>query len=150
MISSSAGACFRGGEIRGVAVNLENHVAGVVADNGIRVRSAVVQELGDGLECGMCSVGLLRGDGSNGSEHGGVNSPCIIEEGSKNFLDAFGIRGIKRGRGVGVGRILDLVAVAGFLPSMWRMLGFGRGGWENRCNARAMYPGMEMSHVRLS
>ena len=43
-MSYGAATCFRLDEIRGVAVNVEAHVASVEPDDGIRLRGRVVHE----------------------------------------------------------------------------------------------------------
>jgi hypothetical protein len=48
-------------------VDVEAHVAGVVANDG-GMGSAIVQELGDGFGCGLCSLGLGGYKGANGDE----------------------------------------------------------------------------------
>lgn len=53
VVASSAGACFWGREIGGVAVAVQNHVAGSESDSGVGMGGAVVEELYDGVHgCG--------------------------------------------------------------------------------------------------
>ena len=42
MVSSGTGACFCFAEIGRVTLYVENHVAGIVTDNGIGMRGAIV------------------------------------------------------------------------------------------------------------
>jgi hypothetical protein len=96
MVAGSVGACFVSREIEGcVTLNVEDHVAGVVANYGLWVRGAIVEEMHDGFEGGLRSTGLLGGDGSDCSEHGGINGVGIIQEGAKDFLDVLGVGGIE-------------------------------------------------------
>ena len=53
--SSTAGFLF--GEVRGVALACQNHVAGVVGDDGIIVSGCVIDKLFHLLNS-VCSVGL--------------------------------------------------------------------------------------------
>jgi hypothetical protein len=147
MVAGSLGARFGSREIGGVTLNVEDHVADVVANDGLRVCGAKVEEMHDGFEGGLHSTGLLGGNVFDCSEHGGINSGGIIQEGAEDFLDVLGVSGIKSQGGVGVECILDLVSVTWFLPCMWQMLGFCWGGWENCCSTQAMYLGMNTLHI---
>jgi hypothetical protein len=49
MVASSVGACFVSREIGCVTLNVEDHVAGVVANYGLWVRGAIVEETHDGF-----------------------------------------------------------------------------------------------------
>ena len=61
------------GEILSVGVEGKDHVTGAVADGGVGMGSHVVQELMAGIENGLGAIGLLRGDGAEGSGKGRVN-----------------------------------------------------------------------------
>jgi hypothetical protein len=61
---SGAGISFR--EVGGIAVNVEDHVTGMVADGSIGVGSTVVQELGGCGHGGSGALALLGCKGSNG------------------------------------------------------------------------------------
>ena len=57
---------FGHGKVGGVAVEVEYHVAGIVADCGVLVRSAVVQEFNDGFGGVLGALGLFRGKSVEG------------------------------------------------------------------------------------
>ena len=67
---------------------VENHVAGGVADSGIRMGGAVVEKLSDGLCSGFSTVGLGGGESAKGNEHGGIDGAGIVEKGADDFLKA--------------------------------------------------------------
>ena len=52
MVATSLAAGFWFSEVHSITVNVEDHVAGMVPEGGIRVRGAVVEEL-DHLLCGF-------------------------------------------------------------------------------------------------
>ena len=65
--SSDAASGFGLGLVRGVAVDVENHVAGDVADGGIWVGDAVVEELMDCFCCCFGPFGLCCSDSTKGN-----------------------------------------------------------------------------------
>jgi len=80
LVSSGARSSFRCRKVGGVAFNMKDHVAGVIMYNCIGVCSAIVEEVGESIKCGGGAIGLLRGKGANGSEHGGVDGARIEEQ----------------------------------------------------------------------
>ena len=44
IVSTSAAAGWRFGEVGGVAVNVEDHVTGVIPDCGVKVRVGVIEQ----------------------------------------------------------------------------------------------------------
>jgi len=82
------------GEVGGVCVDGENHVASVVADAGVGVRCNVIEEFVACFRDCLGSVGLLRRDCAEGGEQGGVSHPSVVEESTDNLLNAlFGLAG---------------------------------------------------------
>ena len=82
--------------------------------------------MGDGFHGGFGSFGLLRCDGANSSEHGGVDGASIEEEGSEDFLDSFGVGGVEGRRGVFHGGILGRRTIIRLDPGVRGMLWVGR------------------------
>ena len=73
IVSTSAAAGSRFGEVGGVTVNVEEHVTGSITDCGVGVRVIVSKQpqgVGVGLLRAFC---LLRRNGAKGGEHGGVS-----------------------------------------------------------------------------
>jgi hypothetical protein len=58
----------------------------VILEDTIGVSSGIVKELGKGLGSGMGSFGGC--EGTKGDKHGAVNGTGIVEEGTKDFLEA--------------------------------------------------------------
>ncbi len=87
-VTGNAAPCFRQYKIRCVGVDVEDHAAGMAADDGVGIGSGVVEKLsalGNG-QGGRTS--LLRGDFIKGREHGGVDCTCVVEEGAVDGLHA--------------------------------------------------------------
>ena len=61
--NAAAGLGLR--EVGAITVIVQDHVAGVVANDGIRMRCCIVQEVDDGVESGLSGFGLGGGDGAN-------------------------------------------------------------------------------------
>jgi hypothetical protein len=88
-VSAGAAACFEFAQIGGIAVHDKHHVTSSVSDDGVLVCGGVVKEvlaLRHGVLGGCC---LGRGYHAERCEHGGVNCPSIVEEGTYHFLDEF-------------------------------------------------------------
>ena len=83
------------GEIGGVAVEVKDHVAGEIANLGVRVGVRVVEEVGDLAHGVFCGFGLGRGDGAEGNEHGEVDGDGVVKEGADDGLDVAGAGGRK-------------------------------------------------------
>ena len=56
----------------------EDHVAGSVSDDGIRMGCRVVKKLFHLLHGVFCRIGLLSSNGSQGSEHSEVDCTCVV------------------------------------------------------------------------
>ena len=95
-MAGGATACFRLDEIRGVAVNVEAHVASVEPDDGIRLCGRIVHEhfcLLDGVSGGR---GLFGAYVVEREKNCGVDSTGDVEEGAVDSLhvcDAAFIKG---------------------------------------------------------
>jgi hypothetical protein len=72
-------------EMRSVAVDVKAHVAGVVA-NDAGMGSAIVQDLGDGSDCGLCFLSLGGYKGTNGDEENEIDGTSVLQERTNNFL----------------------------------------------------------------
>ena len=91
MKARRTGKGSRGGEIGGIAFDVEDHVAANVADGGMGMTCCIVKEMFDGRQGGFGARGLLSSKCADGRKHGGVNGPGVEEEGAEDFLDAFGV-----------------------------------------------------------
>ena len=80
-------------------------------DGSVAVSCSIVEELGDGNGCGFSAFGLGRGERSESDEHGGVDGACIIQQGAEDFLNAFGIAGVKCWGSVRCGDVLGFGAI---------------------------------------
>jgi hypothetical protein len=76
------------GQVGSVNVDVETHITGVEANSGVGVRCDVIEELSDGLCCGVCAFRLFGGNGTERDQHGAVYGASIEEKGADNFLNA--------------------------------------------------------------
>jgi len=110
-------------KVQGIAVCPKDHVAGMIANDSIRMGGTIIEQVHEGLHGGLHGAGsLLGGKGTKGNQHGGVNCMGIIQEDTNNFLDAFAIVSIKGSSVVWCRGILDFGTITGVLPSVWGML----------------------------
>ena len=66
------------GQVRGVAVDMEDHAAGVVAEHGVGMGGTVVEELRD-CDCGgFGAICLCGGERSEGNKHGAVDGAGVV------------------------------------------------------------------------
>ena len=59
-------------------MDVENHVAGVIADDGGGVRGHVIEEGIDASHGVFGGVALLPRDFAKGDQDGGIDSPAVI------------------------------------------------------------------------
>ena len=87
-MAGGTAVCFRLDEIRGIAVDVEAHVASVETDDGVRLGGRVVHEhfrLFDGVGGGR---GLFGAYVVERDKHRGVGDTCGVEEGASDTLYA--------------------------------------------------------------
>jgi hypothetical protein len=86
-MATGSAACFWKVEVGRVAVYLENHVAGLIAEYSIRVSSGIIKELDDCFHSGFGGRALFRGEVAKCDEHGGVNCTGVVEKNAHNLHD---------------------------------------------------------------
>jgi hypothetical protein len=86
-MTTSTAACFWKVEIGRVAVYLENHVAGLIAEYSIRMSGGIVKELDDCFHSGFGSGALFRCEVAKSDEHGGVHCTSVVEKNAHNLHD---------------------------------------------------------------
>ena len=121
-IAAGTGAGLGFGEVGCVAVDVEDHVAGMVADGGVRMSGAVVEQLGDGARGGFGTVGLGAGEGAEGDEQSGVDGASVVEKSTDDFLKTGDAGGGEASGEVGWRGELCVFAVDGSCPGMGRVL----------------------------
>ena len=108
-LASYTNSSFWSNKISGIAVNTEDHVAGVEADVGVGVSVEIVHEaLGflHGLLGGLC---LFRGDLIEGRKNGIIKCAAIIQEAASNRLDELSILWVKQWGCIGCCSILSCI-----------------------------------------
>ena len=114
------------GDVGGVGVNFEGHVALTKKNGGVGMRCSIVEKLGYFLHVGVCSIRLFGSDGAEGGKHRAVDGSSIIEKITDDFLDscdAVFVKGNRRGCRIGE---LDAGAIVDFVVWMRAMFDFGR------------------------
>jgi len=89
-MASGATAGLGSREVRRVAMQVEYHVAGNIADGGIGVGVGIVEEPDSGIIGAFGGIGLVGGNGSEGDQHGWIDGDGIVEEHANNLLDKVG------------------------------------------------------------
>ena len=87
---SASGFCL--GEVGGITVACQDHIACVVSDDGVGVGSGVVQKLLYFCHCVFSWRCLLSSERSKCGEHGYVKGAGVI-----NFLNKLFVLGAKEG-----------------------------------------------------
>ena len=87
-VSTSAAASLGLREVGGVAVYLEDHVAGTILDAGIVMGCGVIKELVDDFLGGFSGFALLGTESAKCSKHGAVDCSGIIQEYTNDLLYA--------------------------------------------------------------
>ena len=116
------GAGLWGRVVGSIGVVVENHVAGKVFDDGIRVGGGIVQEVNASIGSGGSGAGLLGSNGAEGREHGVVDGTGIVEENTNNFTDTLD-SGSVEGWGVVLGGHLHFGSILGSFKFVWAVGG---------------------------
>ena len=99
----------------------QDHVAGMIANDGIRMCGTIVKQVCKCLHGGLGAVGLLGGQGAKGNKHGRVHSMGVVEQDTNDFLDMFAASSIKHGGVVRFRGELDFCTINGALPCIGGM-----------------------------
>ena len=83
----------------------------MVVDHSVWMRGGIIQQLCDSLHCGHGALGLCGANGTDGTEHGAVHGPCIIQEDANDLLDQVDIGGVECGAVNGHRCILNLCSI---------------------------------------
>ena len=128
VVATNSGVGFGAAEVGGISVDAVDHLAGLVADDSIRMGGSVVEELDSGLGSGLSAMGLFRAEFVEGNQHGVVHGTAVEEEGADDLLEALDAVLVQGGAGVnGSGFLGSFGTAVGFDPSMGCMLWFGGG-----------------------
>ena len=137
-MSARATAGFRIGEVQGVTVDVQDCVAGTVANGCIQVTGGIVEKPQGFVVCFVGALGLGCSNGIEGSEHGDVDGNCIVEESPNDLLDKMDSLWRKRVGIVKSFRVLGFGTIDGLRPGVGGiLLEFGWVCW-NLCSALSM------------
>ena len=87
--TGDAATCVGIGEVGGIVMDVEDHLTGVIADDGDRVGSCVVEEVSDFGHGGFGWSGLSGGNRAQRYEQREVYCDSVIEEDAHDALDCF-------------------------------------------------------------
>ncbi len=93
-MAACAAAGTGDGEVGGVGVNVEPHIAGHIAYGGIGVSVGIVQEPSNVMPCLGSGFCLIRGEVAKGDEHSGIDSNGVVKECANNLLDEVDFAGV--------------------------------------------------------
>ena len=96
-MSNRASEGFWFGEVRSVTVDVQDHVAGGVANCHVRVCGGIIEQPQGFIICVVGTLGLGCSDGTKGDGHGDVGGDRIVEESPNDLLNKAG--GLWRKRG---------------------------------------------------
>jgi hypothetical protein len=115
------------GEIGGITVHMKAHVAGVVANGGIRMGSGIVEEVDGRFGGSKGAFGLGGGKAAEGNEDGVVDCLTVVQEDTNDFLKVGNPSSVKWFGGVDWSDVLDMLTIGWFGPFGGRVL--WAGGW---------------------
>ena len=75
----------------------QDHILGMLSDDGVGVGGGIVEELMDFFHCVLCGGGWLCCEGPECSEHHQIDGAFIVEENADELLD-FVLSALERGR----------------------------------------------------
>ena len=79
-VATSAATCFGFGQVRGVAVIVEYHVASMVADGGIGMHGEIIKKHVTGFFGFLGGLGLAVGDFIESNDDGLVDRATIVKK----------------------------------------------------------------------
>ena len=126
MEAADTNASIGFGEVGGVRVNFEGHVALTKENGGVGMRCSIIEKLDYCLHGGVCPFRFFGSDGAEGGKHRAVDYLSIIEKLDNALLDscdAVFVQGNRSGCGIGE---LDAGAIVDFAVRMGAMFDFGR------------------------
>ena len=104
-------ACFRMVREGRITVSINNSVVGIGGN--------IIEQLRDGLICMFCGGYLLRDNFTKGHKDFAIDSTCVLQETSNNFLDAFYYSGVQGRNWFRFSCILSLGPKINFNMAMW-------------------------------
>ena len=78
-MADGAASGFEIGEIRGVTMDVKNYVSGRIVDGRIRIRRGIVEDPIDLVIGLLGGLSLLRGNGAECNDHGGIHGNDIVK-----------------------------------------------------------------------
>ncbi len=97
----------------------KDHGTSSVCDAIGWVGGHIVEELVGCFSCGLCGLGLLRADSTEGHQEFIIHSSRVVEQGADNALYAFDSRSIQKRAGIVVGHQLHFCTVDDFAMLVW-------------------------------
>ena len=85
-ISSYFGTCVCAGEVRGIPVDVDHHVACHIFHGGVLVRANIMEQLGAGVGCVRGYLALLGSNCVEGHQYAAVDCTRVVQEYSYNLL----------------------------------------------------------------
>jgi len=89
VIAAGSGASFWLGKVGGIALDVQDHVAGMVTEDSIGVSGSIVEEPGGSFGSCLSASGLGGCKGAEGDKHGRINGTGIVEQDTDDFLETF-------------------------------------------------------------
>ena len=114
-IAGSATASIRKDKVCGIRADSEDHIAGMVANRGIRMRGQVIKKHVTGFVGVFSGSGLTVGNFVQRDDDGGIATAGVIEEETRDLLHTFDTKFVEKRGNVRV-RELNLLTVHGSGP----------------------------------
>ena len=67
-------------------MDVQDHVAGRVANSRVRMRGSIIEQPQGFVICVVSALGLGCSNGTEGDEHGDIDSDCILGESPEDLL----------------------------------------------------------------
>ena len=131
VVFSGAAPCLWFRKIRGVALEMQDHVTGQIVDGRAMMGGGIFEDPEDLIIGLLGGLGFLGGDRDEGSKHSRVGGNGVVQKGPYDLLyndDGLGWQDRRFFRVIGP---LDRRAIHGFLPGMEESWGHnGVGCWN--------------------
>ena len=122
VVSACTTAVFCLGELRGITVDVQDHVAGGEANGCVRVRGGIIEQPQGFVISFFGALGLGFSNRTKGDNHGDVGSDSKVDESTKNLLNKKDSIWRKRGGVVDIFRVLDFGTIGRLRPGVGGIL----------------------------
>ena len=113
-VGTDAATCLAEIEVCCVCMSAKDNITGLINNAVLGIGGDIIKQLCDGMVCAFCGGCLLRADLIKYHKEFFVDCTCVVQETSKNLLDAFYASGMQGRTGSRLSCILGIGYINNF------------------------------------